>query len=113
VRYAVRNLLRRPAFTMTAALTLALGIGANTAIFSVVNAYLFRPFPSPVADRLVVIAQAIAGSNIGASISYPNYREIRAQRSVLEDSLTYDNELVNLPVPGGGDCKLRFSVMGA
>jgi len=56
LRFAVRGLLRRPAFTIVAALTLALGIGANTAIFSVVNALLIRPLPYPNADRMVVIS---------------------------------------------------------
>src|SRR4029453_6993603 len=57
LRYALRLLLRAPAFAMVAILTLALGIGANTAIFTVVNALLIRPLPYGHADRLVMVWQ--------------------------------------------------------
>src|SRR5688572_17669262 len=55
IRYAVRNLLKRPAFTLVAAITLALGIGANTAIFSSVYALLLKPLPFPELDRVVAV----------------------------------------------------------
>src|SRR5262245_30004939 len=53
LRYGMRMLLKSPAFTLTAILSLAIGIGANTALFSVINAVLWRPFPYPHAERLV------------------------------------------------------------
>ena len=55
LKYAVRSLTRYPTFTVIAAITLALGIGANTAIFTVVNAVLLRPLPYPNAERLMMV----------------------------------------------------------
>src|SRR6185436_14637227 len=83
VRYAARGLRHRPAFTAAAALTLALGIGANTAIFSVVEAVLIRPLPYPEAGRLVRIGQSWNGVDPGA-VSPPNFLDLRAGSRVFE-----------------------------
>ena len=64
-RYGVRTLRRNPTFTAVALLTLAIGIGANTAVFSVVNSVLLKPLPYPNADELVAIQQIAPGARTG------------------------------------------------
>ncbi|HEY3706704.1 MAG TPA: ABC transporter permease [Terracidiphilus sp.] len=84
LRYSLRQLLRARVFTLVAVLTLCLGIGCNTAIFSVVYAVLIRPLPFRNADRLVFISERAA--KLGAlSVSFQNYRDWKAQSTSFQE----------------------------
>lgn len=85
LRYGVRMLRRSPGFAATAILTLALGIGATTAIFSVVNAVVLKPLPFPTANRLVQIESVILATGKGSGVaSYPDFLDWRAQSHVFD-----------------------------
>jgi putative ABC transport system permease protein len=83
VRYAVRRLVKSPGFTLVAVLTLALGIGANSAIFSVVNGVLLEPLPYPYADRLVGVYHVSEGQR--AVMSGPNFTDVARTASSFEN----------------------------
>ena len=89
LRYGLRMLRKNPGFTAVAVLTLALGIGANTAIFSVVNAVVLRPLPYPQSDRLVWIAEVIPSLNAELA-SGPDYLDWRDQNKTIERVTAYD-----------------------
>jgi len=93
LRYGLRQLWKHPAFTIIAVLTLALGIGANTAIFSVVNAVLLKPLPFPAPDQLIAFGmtdtrQKATQTELG-SLSYPDYFDFRDQNRTLASSAVY------------------------
>src|SRR6185436_12747239 len=83
IRYSIRTLLRTPGFTLTVVLTLALGTGANTAVFSAINTVLLRPLPFPNADRLVQITQTQQRSS-DLSIAPVRLEDWNRQNSTLE-----------------------------
>ena len=101
LRYGIRMLLKKPGFTLIAVITLALGIGANTAIFSVVNAILLRPLPYPEPDRLAMVWMNNTRLNIAEDWhSWPNYVDYRDQNHVFENIAGFNNRSFNLTGQG-------------
>ncbi len=89
LRYAFRTLAKSPSFTLIAIVSLALGIGANTAMFSFVDSMLLRPLPVPDSDRIVEIDSTAPGTRLGA-ISHPDYEEFRDRTKTLDALASYD-----------------------
>src|SRR5437868_10340019 len=99
-RYAFRMLAKQPAFTAIAVLTLALGIGANTAIFSIVNAVLLRPLPYPDADQIMVLNES-SGPGQDYLVALPDYFDWRNDNTVFEHLAATHKESRNLSgIPG-------------
>jgi putative ABC transport system permease protein len=100
LRYSLRTLRRTPGFTIVAILTLALGIGAATAVYAVADGSILRPFPYPDMDRLVLIGET-APNGQGMSISWPNFEDWQAQNEALSEIGIYRNQTVTMT--GGGE----------
>ncbi len=92
LRFAVRQLSKTPGLTALAVLSLTLGIGANTAIFTIIESVLLRPLPYAHADRLIFIGPAGDKSGFGAT-SWLNYRDIAAQSKLLEYAAGYSEDV--------------------
>jgi predicted permease len=95
LRHGVRQLVRHPGFTSVAVLTLALGIGATTALFSIVRGTLLAPLPFPDADRVVAPVAIAETGDLGA-VTYPDHLDWRAQRDVFESVAVFQPTSVNL-----------------
>jgi predicted permease len=112
IRYAVRNLLKRPGFVAIAVVTLALGIGANTAIFSLVNAVLLRSLPG-VEQPGEIVSVAMRGKDDSMSAwSFPNYRDFRDRNDVLSGLLVYRFVPISLSRGGANERIWGFEVSG-
>jgi predicted permease len=103
VRYAVRSLLKRPAFTLVAVITLALGIGASTAIFSVVHAVLLRSLPYSSADQLVMVWEDAhqTGGRVDNVINLGNFFDWKEQSHTFEDMAAFFD--ISAKLTGDGD----------
>jgi putative ABC transport system permease protein len=100
LRYAFRLLRRQPGFTAVAVMTLALGIGATTSVFTVVNGVLLRPLPYADPDRLLLLLNGRNG-RLSTSFSPPNYRDVTTQSGVFSAAAAFDASGVTLT--GEGD----------
>src|SRR5918993_378887 len=101
LRYALRSLRKQPVFTLVAVLTLTLGIGANTAIFSLIYQVLLRPLPYPNAERLVFVWNTYSLMGLPqASVSIPDYIDRKTQAPAIEDATLFMNRRLNLASEG-------------
>src|SRR5688500_14075665 len=111
LRYAVRSLFRQPGFALTAICTLALGIGATTAIFSVVNAVLLRPLPFEEAHRIMAIQNRSATTGTRSqNVSAPDFHDWKAQSGSFEAMGYYQGGEWSATVNGAADYVLAFNV---
>jgi len=111
IRYAIRLLLKNPGFTVVAILTLALGIGANTAIYSVVNGVLLRPLPYPHPNQLVALSEKSMNFE-SSSISYPNFLDWRRSNSAFASMAAYRSD--DFSITGSGEAeRVRVGMISA
>ena len=101
IRYGARMLRQRPGFTLTAAVVLALGIGANTALFSVVHSVLLSPLPFNDAEQLVLVQTFWRSSGSTGSVSGPDYIDWAERNQVMEGLCAFDT--CRLSLTGSGE----------
>jgi putative ABC transport system permease protein len=119
VRYGCRQLRRQPGFSVIAIVTLALGIGATTGIFGVVNAVVLQPLPFPASDQLVRVVSMRVRDNVPGNASYPDFADWRIRNHVFAkmaafhlDSFTLSGAGEALHVPGAIVSANLFSLLG-
>src|SRR6185369_12536643 len=102
VRYGARMLIKHPGFTIIAVLALALGIGANTAIFSVVDKALVRPLPVPRPEELTLMSMANT-RGFSTGFTYPDYVDYRDHNDVFSGLIGYSQQAVSLNTDGASE----------
>ncbi len=112
LRFALRQLRKSPGFTFVAVLTLALGIGANTAIFSIIHAVLLRPLPYPEPERIMALHEANGAQEF--SIAFPDYLDWRRDNTVFENLALSRADSRNLSdIPGRGPERISAAYVTA
>ena len=112
LRFSFRRLMKSPGFTVVALLSLALGIGANASIFSLVNTVLLRPLPATQPEQLVGVYGMVSGQSDVTLISYPNYTDYRERNEVFTDLLAYRFAPVSLSHGGTNERLWGYVVSG-
>jgi len=112
LRHTIRLLLKSPGFTFVAILTLAIGIGVNTTVFSVINGLILRPLPVAHPEQIAVLASQQEGREEFQPFSYPDYQDIRNQAEIFSDLLAFRVSLVGLTVDGKGQHCIISRVTG-
>src|SRR6188474_2482247 len=95
MRHIIRSLLRQPGFALVAVLTLALGIGANTAVFTVINGVLLRPLPYADPDRIVTLLNGRNG-RLSAAFSPPNFLDVTKDSGAFAGAAAFQPTTVNV-----------------
>ncbi|MEK6286647.1 MAG: ABC transporter permease [Acidobacteriota bacterium] len=111
LRFGARMLAKKPGFTLIAVLTLALGIGANTAIFSVVNAVLLKPLPVTKPEELVTLYTSDFSGPLYGGSSYPDYLDFRERAEVMEGLIAYWGQSVILGTAGQSEEPLKAEIV--
>src|SRR5215831_1460304 len=112
LRYGARMLRKNPGFTLIAVLTLALGIGANSAIFSLVNTILLRPLPVREPQRLVSVFPTILRTGEARALSYPNYVDVRDRNNVFTDMAAFTFGAMSLSRNGNNEIIYGYLASG-
>lgn len=112
LRYGLRMLVKRPGFTLVALLSLALGMGANTAIFSLINTLLLRPLPIQQPGQLVALNSVGESRGMFSNFSYPNYKDLRDRNDVFADLIAYRITPLSLSHDGINERQWGYEVSG-
>lgn len=111
LRFGVRMLAKRPGFTLVAVLSLALGLGANTAIFSLINTLMLRPLPIRRPEQLVALNN-VGENRMFSNFSYLNYQDLRARNDVFADLIAYRITPLSLSHDGVNERRWGYVVSG-
>src|SRR5215472_14326032 len=113
LRYALRQLRKNPGFTLVVVLTLALGLGANVTVFSIVNGVILRLLPVPQPQQIAVLAAQQPGAPLGMyALSYPELLDFRVQDDAFSDLFAYETDLEGMSADNKADHFLAAHVTG-